>query len=77
MSTPDRRTELSDRGVSYRPAKQQATPRPKTIYLNLIVEALRAKPDEKLSLEDILDWLLTNRSRAYQEYGAKKLRQAI
>lgn len=77
VSTPDRHTELFDRGVSHQPAKQQATSRPKTIYLNLILDALRAKPAERLAFDDILDWLRTNRSRVYQEYGAKKLRQAI
>jgi hypothetical protein len=77
VSTPDRRTELSDRGVSHQPSKQQATPRSKTIYLDLIHDALRAKPAEGSSLEEILGWLCTNRWETYNEYGAGKLRQAI
>lgn len=76
-STPDRHTELFDRGTSHQSAKKQATPRSKTIYLTLILDALRAKPAEGSSLEDIIDWLRTNRSQVYQEYGVKKLRQAI
>lgn len=74
---PDRRSELFDRGISHQSAKKQATPRPKTIYLTLILDALRAKPAERSSLEDIIDWLRTNRTRVYQEYGVRKLRQAI
>ncbi|KAM0716821.1 hypothetical protein Q7P37_007624 [Cladosporium fusiforme] len=77
VSTPDRRTELFDTRVSHQPTKQQATPRQKTIYLSLIHDALRTKPDEPSSLEDILNWIRTNRSAVYQEYGAKKLRSAI
>jgi hypothetical protein len=77
VSTPDRRSELFDREISHQSAKKQATPRPKTIYLTLILDALRAKPAERSSLEDIIDWLRTNRTRVYQEYGVRKLRQAI
>jgi hypothetical protein len=77
VSTPDRRTELFNPRESHQSAKQQATPRQKSIYLSLIKDALRSEPDKPSSLEDILNWICTNRSAVYQEYGAKKLRSAI
>jgi hypothetical protein len=77
VSTPDRRTEITDRRESHRAAKQQATPGHRQTYLSLIYDALGAKPDEPSSLEDIIKWIDTNRPATYQEYGAKKLRTAI
>lgn len=77
VSTPDKTTELSRLRQSHQPAKQQATPRQKTVYLNLIHDALKSKPDEPSSLEDILNWILINQPAVYKEYGAKKLRSAI
>lgn len=77
VSTPDRRTELFNQRELHQSAKQQATPRQKSIYLSLIKDALRSEPDKPSSLEDILNWICTNRSAVYQEYGAKKLRSAI
>jgi hypothetical protein len=61
VSTPDRRTEITDRRESHRAAKQQATPGHRQTYLSLIYDALGAKPDEPSSLEDIIKWIDTNR----------------
>lgn len=77
MSTPDRSTELSGQRDSRRYVRQQATPRTKTPYLNLIHGALGAQPDKELSLDDILESIYTNRREIYDEYGPGKLRDAL
>jgi hypothetical protein len=74
VSTPETRI---DRRESQQPAKQQVTPGQKRIYLSLIYDALRAKPEEPSSLEDILSWIRIYRPATHQEYGGKKLRTSI
>jgi len=75
VSTPDRRTELFNPRELHQSAKQQATPRQKSIYLSLIKDALRSEPDKPSSLEDILNWICTNRSAVYQDMVRKSLGQ--
>lgn len=74
VSTPETRC---DRREPQPPAKQQVTPGQKPIYLSLIYDALRARPEEPSSLEDILNWVRVYRPATYQEYGGKKLRTSI
>jgi hypothetical protein len=57
--------------------QEQATPRVKTPYLNLIHGALRAQPNENLSLEDIVKSVYTNHRKVHDEHGAVKLRDAL
>jgi hypothetical protein len=77
VSTPDRSTELPDRRDSHRFARQQATPRTKTPYLDLIHDALGAQPGKSLSPEEILQWIETNHWGVYNEYGPGKLRKSL
>jgi hypothetical protein len=76
VSTPVKRSETNDQPESHLHGKQQATPRRKS-NLKLVQEALRTEPENGLSLDDIIDWLRTNRSAVYQECGEEKLRRAI
>jgi hypothetical protein len=57
--------------------QEQATPRVKTPYLNLIHGALRAQPNENLSLEDIVKSVYTNHRKVHDEHGPVKLRDAL
>jgi hypothetical protein len=77
VSTPDRSTELSERRDTRRFTQQQATPRIKTPYLNLIHDALGAQPGKDLSLEEILKWIYTNHREVHDEYGPGKLRASL
>jgi hypothetical protein len=77
VSTPDRSTELFDQRDSHRFARQQATPRNKTPYLNLIHGALGAQPGISLSLEEILKSIEINHPKVYNEYGPGKLRASL
>jgi hypothetical protein len=57
--------------------QQQATARVKTPYLNLIHDALGARPDDCLSLEDIVESVRANHPEVYNRYGVKKLRDSL
>lgn len=57
--------------------QQQATPRVKTPYLNLIHDALRARPENYLSLQDILESVRANHPDIYNTYGGRKLRDSL
>jgi hypothetical protein len=58
-------------------ARQQATPRTKTPYLNLIHDALGAQPGKRLSPEEILQSIESNHWEVYNEYGPGKLRNSL
>jgi hypothetical protein len=57
--------------------QQQATTRVKTPYLNLIHDALRARPENYLSLQDILESVRANHPDVYNTYGGRKLRDSL
>jgi hypothetical protein len=77
VSTPNRRAETTYWEEPVLPPKQYTTPREKTTMITHIHEALKTKPNEGLTVDDILDWFRTNQSTMYQARGKVSLRKTI
>jgi hypothetical protein len=77
VSTPNRRAETTYREEPVLPPKPYTTPREKPTMITHIHEALKTKPNEGLTVDDILDWFRTNQSTMYQARGKASLRKTI